>query len=98
MILCQVVFGMSQKDGDGCCQYIVSEYNNGLVKTHLMKYVLTTAEVYRSTTRFSEQQDTVRELRQSEAATSQRTAVCQKKKYGHFQKEKKSFFYEVQGF
>ena len=63
-----------------------------------MKYALTTGEVYPSTTRFSEQQDTVREMRQSEASTSQRTAVHQKKKYGHFQKEKKSFFYEVEGF
>ena len=33
---------MQQKDGDGCCQYIVSEYNNDLVKTQLMKYALTT--------------------------------------------------------
>ena len=57
-----------------------------------MKYALTTGEVYPSTSRFSEQQDTVRELRQSEAATSQRTAVRQKKKYGHFQKEKKVSF------
>ena len=63
-----------------------------------MKYALTTGEVYPSTTRFSEQQDTVRELRRSEASTSQRIAVHQKKKYGHFQKEKKSFFYEVEGF
>ena len=63
-----------------------------------MKYALTTGEVYPSTTRFSEQQDAVRELRKSEASTSQRTAVHQKKKYGHFQKEKKSFFYEVEGF
>ena len=74
------------------CQYIVSEYNNGLVKTQLMKYVLTTGEVYPSTSRFSEQQDTVRELRQSEAGTSQRTAVRRKKKYGHFQMEKKVSF------
>ena len=63
-----------------------------------MKYALTTGEVYPSTSRFSEQQDTVRELRQSEAATSQRTTVRQKKKYGPFQKGKKSFFYEVEGF
>ena len=63
-----------------------------------MKYALTTGEVYPRTSRFSEQQNTVRELRQSEAATSQRTAVRQKKKYGHFQKKKKSFFYEVEGF
>ena len=51
---------------------VVSEYNNDLVKTHLMKYALTTGEVYPSTSRFSEQRDTVRELRQSEIATSQR--------------------------
>ena len=63
-----------------------------------MKYALTTGEVYPSTSRFSEQQETVRELRQSEAATSQSTAVRQKKKYWHFKKEKKSFFYEVEGF
>ena len=62
-----------------------------------MKYALTTGEVYPSTTRFSEQQDTIRELRKSEASTSQTTAVHQKKKYGHFQKEK-SFFFEVEGF
>ena len=43
-------------------QYIVPEYNNGLVKTQLMKYALTTGEVYPSTSRFFEQQDTVREL------------------------------------
>ena len=63
-----------------------------------MKYALITGEVYPSTSRFSEQQDTVRELRQSEATTSQRTAVRQKKKNDHFQKEKKSYFYEVEGF
>ena len=63
-----------------------------------MKYALTTGEVYPSTSIFSEQQDTVKELRQSEAATLQRTAVRQKNKYGHFQKEKKSFFYEVEEF
>ena len=57
-----------------------------------MKYALIIGEVYPSTSRFSEQQDTVRELRQSEAATSQRTAVGQKKKYGHFQKKKKVSF------
>ena len=57
-----------------------------------MKYALTTGEVYPSTSRFSEEQDTVRELRQSEAATSQRTAVRQKKKYGHYQKDKKVSF------
>ena len=79
------------KDGGGCCQYTVSEYNNGLVKTQLMKYALTTGGVYPSTSRFSEQQDTVRELRQSEAASSQRTAVRQKKKYGHSEGKKVSF-------
>ena len=34
---------------------VVSEYNNGLVKTQLMKYALTTGEVYPSPFRFSEQ-------------------------------------------
>ena len=63
-----------------------------------MKYALTTSKVYPSTSRFSEQQDTVRQLRRSDAATSQRTAVRQKKKCGHFQKEKISIFYEVEGF
>ena len=59
---------------------VVSEYNNGLVKTQLMKYALTTGDVYPSTARLSEQRDTVRELRQSEAATSQRAEVRQQKK------------------
>ena len=68
---------------------VLSEYNNGLIKTQLMKYALTTGKVYPSTSRFSEQRDTVRELSQSEAATSQRAEVRQKKKYGHFQKKKK---------
>ena len=62
-----------------------------------MKYASTTGEVYPSTSRFSEQQDTVKELRQSEAATSQRTAVRQKKSMGTF-RGKKSFFYEVEEF
>ena len=88
MILCRVVvFGTYRN-----IQYIVSEYNNGLVKTQFVKYAFTTGEVYPSTTRFSEQQDTVRKLRNSEASTSQRTAVHQKKKYRHFQKEKKVSF------
>ena len=44
---------------------VVSEYNNGLVKTKLMKYALTAGEVYPSTSRFSEQRDTVKELRKT---------------------------------
>ena len=65
---------------------VVSVYNNGLVKTQLMKCTLTTDEVYPSTSRFSEQRDTVRELRQSEAGTSQR-AENNKKSMGTFRKK-----------
>ena len=65
---------------------VVSEDNNGLVKTQLMKYALTTGEVYPSTSRFSEQQEAVRELRQSEAAISQR-AEDNKKSMDTFQKK-----------
>ena len=39
----------------------VSEYNNGLVKTQLIKHALTIDEVHPSTSKFSEQRDTVRE-------------------------------------
>ena len=66
---------------------IVSEYNNSLVKAQLMKYALTTGEVYPSTSRFSEQQDTERKLRKSEAATSQSTEVRHKKSMGTFRKK-----------
>ena len=59
--------------------------------------ILTTGKVYPRTSRFSEQQDTVRVLKQSEAATSQRTAVRQKKVWA-LSEGKKSFFYEVEGF
>ena len=65
---------------------VVSEYNNGLVKTRLMKYALTTGEVYPRTSRFSDQRDTVRELRKSEAATSQR-AEDNKKSMSTLQKK-----------
>ena len=65
---------------------VVSEYNNDLVKTQLMKYALTTGEVYPSTSRFSEQRDTVRELRKSEAATSQR-AEDNKKAWAHSERK-----------
>ena len=65
---------------------VVFEYNNDLVKTYFMKYALTTGEVYPSTSRFSEQRDTVRELRQSEIATSQR-AEDKKKSMSTFGKK-----------
>ena len=65
---------------------VVSEYNNGLVKTQLMKHALTTGEVYPSTSRFSEQRDTVRLLRKSETATLQR-AEDNKKSMDTFRKK-----------
>ena len=66
---------------------VISEYNNGLVKTQLMKYALTTGEVYPSTSRFSEPRDSARKLRQSEAATSQRAEVSQQKSMSTFRKK-----------
>ena len=48
----------------------VSEHNNGIAKTQLMKQALTAGEVHPHTSRFAERRDAVRELRQSEAATS----------------------------
>ena len=62
-----------------------------------MKYVLTTDEVYPSTSRFSEQQDTVSELKQSEAITSQTTSTSKEKVWA-LSEGKKSFFYEVEEF
>ena len=61
-----------------------------------MKYTLTTGKVQASTSIFAEQRDNTREMRQSEAATLQRTAVGQKKKkiMGTFRRKKKYFFYE----
>ena len=61
-----------------------------------MNYALTTGEVYPSTTRFSEQQDTVRELTQSEAETSQ--SSTSKEKVWALSEGKKSLFYQVEGF
>ena len=68
------------------------------MKTQLVNYVLTTGEVYPSTSRFSEQRDTARELRQSEAATSQRAEVRQQKKHGHLPKENKDLSNEAGDF
>ena len=73
----------------------VSEHNNGIAKTQLMKVALTAGEVHPDTFRFAERRDAIRELRQSEAATSQRAEVRQQKKHGHLPKENKDSFYEV---
>lgn len=77
---------------------VVSEYNNVLVQSQLMKHALTIGVVRQSTSRFAQQRDTARELRQSEAAASQRKAVRKKKKYGHLENKKKDSFYEPGGF
>ena len=59
----------------------------GFAKTQLMKQALTAGEVHSDTFRFAERRDAIRELRQSEAATSQRVEVRQQKKHGHLRKK-----------
>ena len=61
-------------------QYLIVSTTMALL-IQLMKHALTIVEVHPSTSRFAEQRDTVRELRQSEAAAAQRHHENRKKKF-----------------